>query len=533
MKHTSFLFLCLLILFSCSDKSSETAIEEKEKPNQITLIFKNPVQNGAYYKPNATEPSFYTTQTGDEIEFIDDNLITQRLFIDFDAEVDTVIVKSQREWVEVSLYYKGVDQLKYLFQKGDTVLLDYEGSKPIAYVQNRSEEFRVTNFDLIERDSIATSEFTAAMFIEKQPLLNYFGEKGNNLEEYKQIRKKKEEVNLKNFTQEFDKKMEMLQSLKAKGLIDKRQYQYRVLNQYFQLAEIIAVENRLNPEIEANATTIYTEAINRVRNELPTSFNLRNDSLLYSNRYTSYFISSIRAEFNKKADYYEYKTETSGGRITNYPQAYDSVQVVSHLSQIEKMKAQYYYVEYIFKDAGYFPIETRWEYLSKFKNEYQDSAMYNHLVEKYNIKFSIKNDLDLLNPEGESTTFEELITSLKGKVIYIDFWASWCAPCIREMPSSLEIQNEFSSQDLAYIYLSTDRKKQPWKHALERHELNSGIHYRIDNAGYNTKMQELNVPALPHYMIYDRNGQLVNKDAPRPSEKDKLIAEFNRYLGNQ
>ena len=88
MKHTSFLFLCLLILFSCSDKSSETAIEEKEKPNQITLIFKNPVQNGAYYKPNATEPSFYTTQTGDEIELIDDNLITQRLFIDFDAEVN-------------------------------------------------------------------------------------------------------------------------------------------------------------------------------------------------------------------------------------------------------------------------------------------------------------------------------------------------------------------------------------------------------------------------------------------------------------
>lgn len=533
MKHTSFLFLCLLILFSCSDKSSETAIEEKEKPNQITLIFKNPVQNGAYYKPNATKPSFYTTQTGNEIEFIDDNLITQRLHIDFEAEIDTVIILSRREWVEVGLYYKGIDQLKYLFQNGDTIFFNYQGSRPVASIQNRSEDFAVTNFDLIERDSIATTEFLAATFIEDQPLFDYFGEIANNLEEHKKFRKEKEEVNLKNFTQEFDKKMEMLQSLKAKGLIDKRQYQYRVLNQYFQLADIIAFEKRLNPEIETNEINIYTEAINRVRNELPTSFNLRNDSLLYSNRYTSYFIRSIRAEFNKKADYYEYKTETSGGRITNYPQAYDSVQVASHLSQIEKMKAQYYYVEYIFKDAGYFPIEIRWEYLNKFKNQYQDSAMYNHLVEKYNIKFSIKNDLDLLNPEGESTTFEELITSLKGKVIYIDFWASWCAPCIREMPSSLEIQNEFSSQDLAYIYLSTDRKKQPWKHALERHELNSGIHYRIDNAGYSTKMQELNVPALPHYMIYDRNGQLVNKDAPRPSEKDKLIAEFNRYLGNQ
>lgn len=324
----------------------------------------------------------------------------------------------------------------------------------------------------------------------------------------------------------------MLQSLKAKGLIDKRQYQYRVLNQYFQLAEIIAVENRLNPEIEANATTIYTEAINRVRNELPTSFNLRNDSLLYSNRYTSYFISSIRAEFNKKADYYEYKTEASGGRITNYPQAYDSVQVARHLSQIEKMKAQYYYVEYIFKDAGYFPIETRWEYLNKFKNQYQDTAMYNHLIDKYNIKFSIDNDLKLINTEGESTSLEALVASKQDKVIYVDFWASWCAPCIKEMPYSKEIQTEFDSDQLIYVYLSADRKDLPWENSMKRHELNTGLHFRIDNAGYTTKMEELNIPALPHYMIY-HNGQLVNKDAPRPSEKDKLIAEFNRYLGDQ
>ncbi|WP_189629482.1 hypothetical protein [Roseivirga thermotolerans] len=45
-------------------------------------------------------------------------------------------------------------------------------------------------------------------------------------------------------------------------------------------------------------------------------------------------------------------------------------------------------------------------------------------------------------------------------------------------------------------------------------------------------MEELNIPALPHYMIY-HNGRLVNKDAPRPSEREKLIAEFNRYLGKQ
>lgn len=532
MKHTSFLFLCLIIFFSCSDKTSETTIKEKENTDQITLIFKNPVQNGAYYKPNATKPSFYTTQTGDEIEFIDDNLITQRLHIDFEAEIDTVIIHSKREWVEIGLYYKGVDQLKYLFQNGDTILFNYQGHKPVASVENRSEDFAVTNFDLFERDSIATTEFLASTFIEKQPLLDYFGEIANNLEEHKKIRKEKEEVNLKNFTQEFDQKMEMLQSLKAKGLINKKQYQYRVLNQYFQLSEIIAVEKRLNPEIEANETSIYTDAINRVRSELPTSFNLRNDSLFYSNRYTSYFIYSTCAEFSKKADYYEYKSETAGGRITNYPQAYDSVQVASHLSLIEKKKVLYYYVEYIFKDAGYFPIETRWEYLNKFKSEYQDTAMVNHLIDKYNIKFSIGDDLELINVNGESTSLEALIASNQDKVIYIDFWASWCAPCIKEMPYSKEIQTEFDSDQLIYVYLSADRKDLPWEKAMKRHELKTGLHFRIDNAGYTTKMEELNIPALPHYMIYHK-GQLVNKDAPRPSDKEKLIAEFNRYLANQ
>jgi len=43
-------------------------------------------------------------------------------------------------------------------------------------------------------------------------------------------------------------------------------------------------------------------------------------------------------------------------------------------------------------------------------------------------------------------------------------------------------------------------------------------------------MQELNIPFIPRYMIYDKNGRLVNRDAPRPSDKDNLLRELNKYL---
>lgn len=531
MKHTSFLFLCLLVLFSCSNKSTEISTLEKGTPAQVVLIFKNPVQNGYYEIPGTDGRSQYRTKDGDEIQFIDDNLIDRRLPLSIESETDTIIIKTNRDLVELRLMYRGVDDLKYLFQKGDTVEFDYEGIKPRAQVINRDEFYEVTNFSLIERDSLAMDEYTAIDIL-KRPILLYYKARNLEQEEYYEFTRNIESTSLENLPVELSRAYSKLRSLQEKGLMNEQQLNYRLTNIYFQLTELLA-----SPLNKKGLESDKFSALSALRKELISEFpNLsvsRNDSLLFNSSFSTYFHYESSIEFNSKVDQYKYKTETAGGRITNYPQAYDSVQVATHLSQVEKKKLQYYYLEYIFKDAGYFPIEIRWEYLNKFKNQYQDTAMYNHLVEKHNIKFSVKNDLDLISPEGETTSLEELIASLNGKVIYIDFWASWCLPCIREMPSSLEIQNEFSQQDVAYVYLSADRKKEPWQNTLERLKLNSGLHFRIDNAGYSTKMQELNVPALPHYMVYDRNGQLVNKDAPRPSEKDKLIAEFNRYLGNQ
>jgi hypothetical protein len=53
------------------------------------------------------------------------------------------------------------------------------------------------------------------------------------------------------------------------------------------------------------------------------------------------------------------------------------------------------------------------------------------------------------------------------------------------------------------------------------------------NADNSKAMEELSVQFIPRYMIYNKEGILINKDAPRPSEKEILINEFTKYLGGE
>tara|TARA_R110001592_G_scaffold356956_1_gene659526 strand:+ start:625 stop:2217 length:1593 start_codon:yes stop_codon:yes gene_type:complete len=521
------LLSALFVFFGCSPTNNPQE-PEQIPTNQIVLIFNKPVQNGYYLIPDGGGRSQERNPNGDEIQFLDDNMIEQLLHLNIGAESDTVIVKSKRDLVEIRLMYKGVDELKYLFQNGDSVVFNYSGIKPIAKILNRQEDYTVTNFSLVERDSIALDEYTA-MHITEMPALLYYRARDLEKEEYMSFIKNIDIKSLKNIPTEIEREYTILEALKAEEKISNEQFQYRLQNIYFQLLYLQA--SPLNKKGEENSKfTSLKAATQDFESRFPDISTKRGDSLLYNSAYASFFHYSTSIEFSSKVSQYEYKTETAGGRITNYPQAYDSVQVSPQLTDIEKKKLQFAYIEKLFQDAGYFPIEKRWEYLNKFKNDYQDSAMIDFLVEKFNIKFTIDDDLELVDKAGEVTSLEALIASHKGKVLYIDYWASWCGPCINEMPSSKQLQKDLANENIVYVYLSSDRTERPWQNAMERLELNEGLHFRIDNAGYTTKMQELNIPSIPRYMIYNTKGQLVNNNAPRPSQSKVLKAELMKYI---
>lgn len=126
--------------------------------------------------------------------------------------------------------------------------------------------------------------------------------------------------------------------------------------------------------------------------------------------------------------------------------------------------------------------------------------------------------------------FNRFLESNRGmRPIYIDFWASWCGPCLREMPSSMELVDKYRGR-IAFVYLSLDDDIEAWRKALKKYNLEKPFlanHFRIGSNADAAKLFEVN--EIPRYILIDKQGNFVNLKARRPS--DPLIyEELDRLL---
>jgi thiol-disulfide isomerase/thioredoxin len=128
--------------------------------------------------------------------------------------------------------------------------------------------------------------------------------------------------------------------------------------------------------------------------------------------------------------------------------------------------------------------------------------------------------------------FNEYLKLMRGnRPVYIDLWASWCGPCIREMDSSKELFEKYRSR-IAFVYVSIDHDIDAWRKMIKRLGLEQMAmkHFRVGPDG--DVMKTFDISSIPRYILVDRNGNFVNLNAPRPSDP-KLIKEFERLIGEQ
>lgn len=131
------------------------------------------------------------------------------------------------------------------------------------------------------------------------------------------------------------------------------------------------------------------------------------------------------------------------------------------------------------------------------------------------------------NHKGGQTS----LADLKGKYVYVDVWATWCGPCIREIPSLKEVEEQFHNENIEFVSTSIDElgSRDKWFDMVNDKEL-GGMQLMADNAWKSDFVQAYGIDGIPRFILIDPDGNIVSADAPRPSNP-KLVELLESELG--
>jgi len=122
------------------------------------------------------------------------------------------------------------------------------------------------------------------------------------------------------------------------------------------------------------------------------------------------------------------------------------------------------------------------------------------------------------------------LADFKGKVVLVDVWATWCGPCRAQTPHLKKLEEELKGRDVVFISYSVDEPKdlEKWKKMVAADQL-GGVQL-IGPAAFKSPIcTNYKITAIPRFMVFDKQGNIVSIDAPRPSAPE-LKALLEKHL---
>lgn len=153
--------------------------------------------------------------------------------------------------------------------------------------------------------------------------------------------------------------------------------------------------------------------------------------------------------------------------------------------------------------------------------EMRDQLIHDFSSLKYTFKGADMPDVLFKDPVGT----EVAMRSFKGNYVYIDLWASWCVPCIAEVPYLKALEEKYKDKNITFISLSLDASSDDWRKKMKELNLH-GNQLEMGNSEFD---KLLNVVGIPHFVLYDPEGKLMLYKAPRPSSQE-ITTLFDNIL---
>ena len=191
------------------------------------------------------------------------------------------------------------------------------------------------------------------------------------------------------------------------------------------------------------------------------------------------------------------------------------------------LTGEYFAYDQVYSMINYLSIDEVMPFVTAFKSSTKNKYLIERLDKKINPWLELASGKQAPDFKARTADKKEVsLSDLKGKKVYIDIWATWCGPCLAEIPYLKEIEKEMADKNIEFVSVSIDegRDRGNWEEYIQRNEL-TGLQLFANGAWKSDVVEGYNITSIPRFLLIDEEGLIINSTAPRPSsgELEELL----------